>query len=189
MDRRRFLQSMASSALALPGIVSSGEPLSYSTGLSREGLREFPASEASVEGHTLLSSFSRREEQWKVYEDLRVRDGAITFVSSAGKARVLSKTAEPVFAESGPQHLGLDLKDIGLTPEDLLTQKLLANGDPDEETVRSAAGRPSTPQIRVVPATARAGTRLWARASAATPCPCIPAAIPAPIIRCSTSPS
>ncbi|MFZ0302851.1 MAG: Tat pathway signal protein [Terracidiphilus sp.] len=139
MDRRRFLQSVATSALALPGIVSSGETLPSFSSVGKEGLREFPASEASVEGHTLLSSFSRRGEQWKVYEDLRVRDGAITFVSSAAKARVLSKTAEPVFAETGPQHLGLDLKDIGLTPEDLLAQKLLANGDPDEDTVRGAA--------------------------------------------------
>jgi hypothetical protein len=139
MDRRRFLQSVASSALALPGIVSSGESLSPFTRISREGLRQLPASEAPVEGHTLLSSFSRGDEQWKVYEDLCVRDGVITFVSSAGKARVLAKTAEPVFAENGPQHLGLDLKDIGLSPEDLLAQKLLADGDPDEDTVRIAA--------------------------------------------------
>jgi hypothetical protein len=139
MDRRRFLQSVATSALALPGIVSPGEPLSSFRGVSTGGLREFPASETSVEGHKLISSFSRRDEQWKVYEDLRVRDGAITFISSAGKARVLAKTAEPVFAEDGSQHLGLDLKDIGLNPEDLLAQKLLADGDPEEELVRSAA--------------------------------------------------
>jgi hypothetical protein len=98
-----------------------------------------PASHAPIEGHTLLCSFTRGGKQWKVYEDLRVRDGVITFVSTTGTARVLPKTAEAVFAEDGPQYLGLELKDIGMSPRDLLADKLLANGDPVEDDVRRAA--------------------------------------------------
>lgn len=98
-----------------------------------------PAHSVSTEGHTLQCTFTRDGEQWKVYEDLRVRDGVITFVSAAGQARVLPKTAEAVFAEDGPQYLGLELKDIGMSPRDLLADKLLANGDPNEDDVRRAA--------------------------------------------------
>lgn len=104
------------------------------------GFREtISSSRADIEGHTLLCSFLRNDEQWKIYEDLRVCDGVITFVSSSGTARVLPKTAEAVFAEDGPQYLGLDLKDIGMSPRDLLADKLLAHGDPDEAEVRRAA--------------------------------------------------
>jgi hypothetical protein len=87
----------------------------------------------------LLCAFSRGDESWKVYEDLRGRDGVITFVSSTGKARVLPKTAEATFAEEGPQYIGLDLKEIGMAGPDLLADKLLSHGDPDEDEVRRAA--------------------------------------------------
>jgi hypothetical protein len=98
-----------------------------------------PASEAPIDGHTLLATFARNGENWKVYEDLRTRDGAITFLSQTGKARILRKTAEATFPESGPQHLGVDLKQIGMADADLLADKLLAHGDPLEDEVRRAA--------------------------------------------------
>jgi hypothetical protein len=138
MDRRSFLQSLAASAaalnLALPGETSLAQdtenpPLKGSV----------PASNASVEGHTLLASFQRSGETWKVYEDLRTRDGVLTFLSSKGVARILRKTAEATFPEVGPQYLGLQLKDIGMSGPDLLADKLLAGGDPKEPEVRHAA--------------------------------------------------
>nr|WP_232298890.1 Tat pathway signal protein [Granulicella tundricola] len=97
------------------------------------------AMDASVDGHTKLCTFARGDESWTVYEDLRTRDGVITFVSSKGVARVLPKTAEATFADDGPQHLGLDIKDIGMAGQDLLADKLLAHGDPNEDEVRRAA--------------------------------------------------
>jgi len=114
MERRRFLQGIAAGAVALRGFASPGEdpgPSPVPRGDLRGALK---AGETSVEGHTLLCTFSREAVNWKVYEDLRTRDGAITFLSSAGSARVLPKSGEATFAEDGPQHLGLDLKDIGL---------------------------------------------------------------------------
>jgi hypothetical protein len=139
MERRRFLQGIAAGAVALRGFASPGEdpgPSPVPRGDLRGALK---AGETSVEGHTLLCTFSREAVNWKVYEDLRTRDGAITFLSSAGSARVLPKSAEATLAEDGPQHLGLDLKDIGLADRDLLADKLLADGDPAEAEVRQAA--------------------------------------------------
>ncbi|HVT97092.1 MAG TPA: hypothetical protein VHE33_06260 [Acidobacteriaceae bacterium] len=114
---------------------TSAAPIDQS-GLVHDMLRD---SDASVEGHTRLSSFTRGKEQWTVYEDLRTRDGAITFVSSEGSARVLTKSAEAVFAEDEAQYLGLNLSEIGMSGPDLLADKLLAKGEPDEDAVRRAA--------------------------------------------------
>lgn len=138
MQRRRFLQSLAASTVALRSLdFAAVRPEDGAPALLAPGV--IAADQASTEGHTLLCSFTRESESWKVYEDLRTRDGALTFVSAAGQARVLAKTAEPVFPEAGAPYLGLDLKAIGTTPRDLLADKLLAHGDPDEEEVRRAA--------------------------------------------------
>jgi len=139
MQRRRFLQGIAASAVALRSFASAaGEAVPSPTPEGEPGGAQ-KASEISVEGHTLLCTFSREAARWKVYEDLRTRDGVVTFISSTGTARVLPKSAEATFADDGPQHLGLDLKDIGLADRDLLADKLLASGDPSEDDVRRAA--------------------------------------------------
>jgi hypothetical protein len=137
MDRRRFLQAMAASTAALKELTAIAEPTVPPAYGQLRGTKT--ANEVSIEGHTLLSAFTRHGESWKVYEDLRTRDGVLTFVSATGKARVLPKTAEATFAEDGPQYLGLDLKDIGMSGTDLLADKLLAHGDPNEDDVRRAA--------------------------------------------------
>ena len=41
-----------------------------------------------TEGHTLVCSFNLDQTDWKVYEDLRTRDGALTFISSTGNKTV-----------------------------------------------------------------------------------------------------
>ncbi len=135
MDRRDFIKSMAASSAVLHTLTAQGTD-SAST---HSAIGSVPAAAASVDGHTKLASFTRKGETWTVYEDLRVRDGVITFISSAGAARILSKTAEATFADDGPQHLGLDIKDIGMAGSDLLADKLLAQGDPKEDEVRKAA--------------------------------------------------
>lgn len=114
MDRRRFLGNLAVSAAAMkvkPELHASpaiehAEPADLSARIKD--------SEVHVEDHTLLSTFTRNGETWKVYEDLTIRDGAITFISSAAHALVPSKSAEAVYPEKGPAYLGLNLKDIGL---------------------------------------------------------------------------
>ena len=139
MDRRRFLQTVAASAAAANALGTMAEPSRRIQSLSGGASGTIPSLQAKVEGHTLICSFTRKDEIWRIYEDLRTRDGGITFVSSKGIARVLPKSAEQTFADDGPQHLGLDIKDIGMAGRDLLAEKLLANGDPNEDEVRRAA--------------------------------------------------
>ncbi|MGA8109561.1 MAG: Tat pathway signal protein [Acidobacteriaceae bacterium] len=137
MNRRRFLQTVAAGTAALHEFASLAEAAPACPAALLRGA--LPAGEISLEGHTRLSSFTRDNRQWTVYEDLRTRDGAITFVSSDGSARVLPKSAEAVFADDGPQYLGLDLSQIGMSAADLLADKLLSHGEPDEDEVRRAA--------------------------------------------------
>ena len=99
-----------------------------------------PAKSIDVEGHTLLSNFTQGSQTWKVYEDLRTRDGAISFLSSSGNGRVLTRNAEANFPDADPPYLGLNIKDIGMSGPDLLADRLLQHGsDPDPEQVRAAA--------------------------------------------------
>lgn len=145
MDRRRFLQDLAATTVALQGFPGNGSGAKPSNPASvaytgREPGRASPSSPGlDIEGHTLVCEFKLDATSWKVYEDLRTRDGSITFVSSRGGTRVLTKSAEAAFAEAGPPYLGLSLKDIGMTGRDLLADRLLEKGDPDPEVVRSAA--------------------------------------------------
>jgi hypothetical protein len=144
MDRRKFLQNLAVTTASI-------QYLAQKAGVTdTEGVAEVSAqgigpaagltSVPGVEGHTYLSEFKFGPATWKVYEDLRTRDGVITFLSSQGGARVLSKSAEATFAEANPPYLGLSLDDIGLAGEDLLANRLLeGGGDPDPLRVKSAA--------------------------------------------------
>ena len=93
---------------------------------------------SQLEGYTLLAEFKAGADSWKVYEDLRTREGSLVFLSSSGKTRVLTKSAEASMLEGIP-YLGLALKDIGLSSPDLLADRLLQDGDPDPERVKSAA--------------------------------------------------
>jgi hypothetical protein len=122
MDRRQFLQGVALAA-AVP---AAGEVVDA-------------APYEADEGASPICEFKLGDANWRVYEDLSTRDGAITFVSSKGTKRVLSKSAEASFAEANPSHLGLSLNNIGMAGADLLADKLLENGDPDPERVKSAA--------------------------------------------------
>jgi hypothetical protein len=135
MDRRDFIKSITASTAALHSLAAHAS----SAAITPSPVGLMPASTASLDGHTKVVSFTRDAETWTVYEDLRVRDGVLTFVCSDGNARVLRKTAEATFASEGPQYLGLNLKDIGMADADLLADKLLAHGDPNEGEVRRAA--------------------------------------------------
>lgn len=133
MDRRTFLQAAALTTAAFRHLPD----LSTSPG-STSLFGVAPASAADIEGHTLICTFQLDSTTWIVYEDLRSQEGPITFLSDRG-ARVLSKSAEASFADATPPYLGLSLKDIGMSAADLLADRLLQNGDPDPEMVRSAA--------------------------------------------------
>jgi hypothetical protein len=140
MNRRRFLQNMGAATAGMngfTGLAETMEPPTLSSDVESSGL--LSAGAVHVEGHTLLCTFQRGSETWKVYEDLRTREGVMTFVTADGSGRVLSKSAEAAFADANPPYLGLNLREIALAGPDLLADRLLQNGDPDPEQVRRAA--------------------------------------------------
>src|SRR6516164_6147086 len=119
MDRRKFIQAV--SVTAAFASWSTPAHASCATLSDLTLLRPVP----DVTGHTVISRLTLDDTEWEVYEDLRTRDGEITFISPRG-ARVLRKSAEGAFAEADPPHLGLSMEEIGLSGPDLLADKLLA---------------------------------------------------------------
>jgi hypothetical protein len=138
MRRRDFLQGIAATAAGLE-LLTRGVQAPAQAGAStprKQGAKASPP--ISLEGYTQVSEFKNRAASWKAHEDLRTRDGSLVYVSSTGETRVLTKSAEASMAEGTP-YLGLALKEIGVSSADLLADRLLQNGDPDPEMVKSAA--------------------------------------------------
>ncbi len=137
MDRRKFLQGMAMSVAGLElldGQAISGRPSQQ----PHSAVKSATDPPVLLDGYNVVSQFSAEGENWKVYEDLRTREGDLVFVASSGATLRLGKSAEASMPEGTP-YLGLELKDIGLSSADLLADRLLRNGDPDPEVVRTAA--------------------------------------------------
>jgi hypothetical protein len=138
MQRRDFLQGIAATAAGWEAL-SRSLAASASTDLPaarRTALKEVAA--ISLDGYAQVASFKIEADSWTVWEDLRTREGSLVFASSSGDKRLLAKTAEASMPEGIP-YLGLALKEIGLSSPDLLADRLLQNGDPDPEKVKSAA--------------------------------------------------
>ncbi|HET6176067.1 MAG TPA: Tat pathway signal protein [Candidatus Sulfotelmatobacter sp.] len=140
IGRRAFLQGVAATAAGFDLLSGSVTAAAELTALVPEkpARKSISGSPVSLEGHTLVSEFKTPIATWKVYEDLRTREGALVFVSSNGETRQLAKSAEASMPEGTP-YLGLALKDIGTTSADLLADRLLPDGDPDPDVVKSAA--------------------------------------------------
>lgn len=137
MRRRDFLQGMAAAAAGLEVLTRSGAASAQAHhSVVRKPLQK--AADVSVEGYTLVAEFKTEADSLKVYEDLRTREGSLAFISSSGNGRVLPKSAEASMPEGTP-YLGLALKEISLSGPDLLADRLLQDGDPDPEKVKSAA--------------------------------------------------
>jgi len=140
MKRRDFITSLAGTAAG----VALGRAADAMTTSANQS-----SSSSSLDGYTLVAEFKLNATSWKVYEDLRERDGGITFVSSSGTRRALSKSADAAFNEVESAHLGLSMDEIGLSGPDLLADKLLASGDdPDPAMVKSAAPPQGAPPPR-----------------------------------------
>ena len=154
MDRRSFLQrtALTTAAAYLPKLDEKSE--AQANPAANANL--VPTASVDLNGHTLICEFNHASTNWKVYEDLRSREGGITFVSPAG-ARIFAKSAEASFAEESTPYLGLALKDVGTSPRDLLAERLLEGGDdPDPEKVRAAA-----PPMGSVPSTGPSWRLPW----------------------------
>ena len=141
MRRRRFLQGLTASAgsvLGNPSADISGV-LCLSTINSDSGTEQASLGPAVLDGYSFVAEFERDGEAWKVYEDLRTREGPLVLVSARNQRKVLTKTAESTSAEGVTPYLGLTLEEIAGALPDLLAQRILGKGgDPDPELVKSA---------------------------------------------------
>jgi len=131
MDRRRFLQNLAVTTSAMQNLVSNANTSDFA---KPTVIADLPTSahdkEIDTDGYTQVSEFKAGPAVWKVYEDLRTRDGSLVFKSSQGARKLLSKSAEPAFDEATAPYLGLKLDEIGTTPRDVLADKLLEKRRP-----------------------------------------------------------
>ena len=143
MDRRTFLQNLAVATAGVHSFAATGNAAGRVNEEPNFVTDPAPASagdQANIDGHTKLAEFKLGTGTWKVYEDLRTRDGVLTFVSATGASRVLVKHVEAAFNTADPPYLGISLDEIGVSGPDLLADKLLeGGGDPNPEKVRSAA--------------------------------------------------
>lgn len=142
MDRRGFLHGLVMTTAGMkcrPGKFGPGETKEEAGPVDVTKILSASVSDLDTQGHTLVCQFEMDSATWKVYENLKTRDGSFTFLSSRGGGFVLPKSAEATFAEADPPYLGLDIKDIGMSGPDLLADRLLQKGDPDPEQVRAAA--------------------------------------------------
>jgi len=134
MRRRNFIQMMAAAAASVD--------LLDPRALAKQKVATPPKRKTSVsiptDGYRLICEFQRGDAHWQVYEDLRTREGSIAFLSSTGDGRELSKSAEASMA-GGTPYFGLSLKEVSLSAADLLADRLLKDGDPDPDLVKSAA--------------------------------------------------
>src|SRR5580692_2122914 len=76
MRRRDFLQGMAASAASLEILSGRGDVSAATTlPVARKTWRR-TADAGSLEGYTPVIEFNRQADSWKVYEDLRTREGS-----------------------------------------------------------------------------------------------------------------
>jgi len=91
--------------------------------------------------HTQIAKIGPTEDSWAVYEDLSQRDGDIVFQNSkTQERRIFPKRSEATFYNDDKKwkkYAGIPMAKIGMDLRDLLADKLLQDGEPDEEAVRS----------------------------------------------------
>jgi hypothetical protein len=137
MDRRKFLQGVAASAAGLTAGSGRPERVEAADAMAVADVPENPpVSPVSVEGYTLLAEFDRGPVHWKVYEDLRTREGALVFVNADGRQRLFPKSLERTFADPAKLYNGQTLREILDSQVDVLGREILRQpGDPTYEAV------------------------------------------------------
>src|SRR5215510_8654658 len=111
MDRRRFLQNLVVTTATIQDLVRDANPAKPPDSPTASSPVTEPdgaarAAEVDTAGYTHVAEFKIGAIVWKVYEDLRTRDGSIVFISSQGATRALPKSAEATFDEASTPYLG-----------------------------------------------------------------------------------
>ena len=141
---RGDLASPAGLAPTTAGTPSPASPLPAHAGASPAGdAPRVPLNEVPRKGFAHLGGFSLDDRAWHVEEDLTHPDGALV-LTDGEQAVVLHKRTEATWDEAPKPYLGLALADIAVAGPDLLADRLLASGQPDEAKVRLAAPPPAS---------------------------------------------
>src|ERR1700722_7308168 len=100
MHRRDFLQGIAVAAAGFEILSRSEEAAAQTSVPVSQKLKHKAAPHAvSLEGYTPVAEFQAEANSWKVFEDLRNREGSLVFVSSSGEISELTKSAEASMPE------------------------------------------------------------------------------------------
>ncbi|MGY4890056.1 UNVERIFIED_CONTAM: Tat pathway signal protein [Xanthomonas axonopodis] len=145
MDRRTFLrQGMAATAAVGAGaaLATPATAPAASTPPAPTLPRLEPLPSAAHVGSTLCS-FTHLQQHWTVYEHLDDAQGQLTLWSDSGMLR-LDKRTEPAYPAAGTPYFGLSLAQVAMAEADLLADRLLRDGDPDEAQVREVAPPPAS---------------------------------------------
>ncbi len=144
MDRRTFLrQGITAAAVAgsLPALAGSAASSGGRVAAALPRLGAVPPE--GFAGHTRLCAFQHLQQQWTVYEDLRTSQGALLLASENG-VLTLGKRTEPVWGSDAPPYFGMKLSEVAMAEADVLADRLLRDGDPDEAQVRDVAPPPAS---------------------------------------------
>ncbi len=110
MDRRRFFRNLAITAAYAEGFSGTIKAVPTEAGPSRQS--------PDLEGHTLVCEFKRNAISWKVYEDLRTRDGdeeRLYFAKGVPRAWVAS--GKPIRISQAPTRWGRVSLDLAARPD------------------------------------------------------------------------
>lgn len=161
MARRDFLRTLAAASAAVgvaplsaeamwrgPATGGGADASTTGTSSARAGAvasppPRVPLQQLSLKGYTALGGFSQGGNAWRVEEDLRTPDGSLV-LTDGNQAIVLGKRTEATWDEAEKPWLGLALADVATSGADLLADRLLAHGQPDEHAVRLATPPPAS---------------------------------------------
>ncbi len=145
MDRRTFLrQGMAATAAVGAGAALAGHAVSANAAASPAALRpRLEALPSAAHVGSKLCSFEHLQQQWSVYEHLDDPQGQLTLWTDSGMLR-LDKYTEAAYPAAGAPYFGMPLAQVAMADADLLADRLLRDGDPDEAQVRDVAPPPAS---------------------------------------------
>lgn len=144
MDRRTFLRQ-GIAATAVVGVAGAGAvPAAVAGDATPVPLHpRLEALPSAAHVGATLCRFRHLEQDWTVYEHLDDPQGQLTLWTDSGMLR-LDKRTEPAYPAAGKPYFGLPLAEVAMAEADLLADRLLRDGDPDEAQVRDVAPPPAS---------------------------------------------
>ncbi len=145
MDRRTFLQQGVAATAAVgvgaawaapAGAAAAAAPLAVA-------VPQLETQSSATQSGSRLCSFRHLQQDWTVYEQLDDPQGALMLCTDAGVLR-LGKRLEAAYPAATPPYFGLPLAQVAMADADLLADRLLRDGDPDEAQVRDVAPPPAS---------------------------------------------